>query len=193
MNILIVSTSFVVEELLKLILKDKNYNLESQEDVENAKRDSYNIVFIDDSVQDITSQIEYAQDRLKSQVALLTSVDSNIEATYVVVKPFLPHDIEGIIEELEDKIITATPTNILDPEEIAKIKELMEMDEEIESQEDILDNIELLKDKKSLRVKKKEAKELLLELCKLDKRELKKLLKGAKVSIKISYKKSENE
>ena len=193
MNILIVSTSFVVKELLGLILKDKNYNLESQEDVENANRENYDIVFIDDSVQDLTSQIEYVQDGLKSPVALLTNTDSNIEATYVVVKPFLPYDIESIMEQLKDKITTATPTNILDPEEVAKIKELMEMDDETESQEDILENIELLKDKKSLKVKKKEAKELLLELCELDKKELKKLLKGAKVSIKISYKKSEDE
>ena len=193
MNILIVTASFVVEELLKLILKDKNYNLESQEDVEDAKRDSYDIIFIDDSVQDISSQIEYAQDGLKSQVALITNADSKIEADYIVIKPFLPQDIENILENLEDEIIANTPTNILDPEEIAKIKELMEMDEAIENQDKNVKHIELLKDKKSLNVKKKEAKELLLELSELNKKELKKLLKGAKVSIKIAYKKGKDE
>ena len=193
MNILIVTASFVVEELLKLILKDKNYNLESQEDVEDAKRDSYDIIFIDDSVQDISSQIEYAQDGLKSQVALITNADSKIEADYIVIKPFLPQDIENILDNLEDEIIANTPTNILDPEEIAKIKELMEMDEAIENQDKNVKHIELLKDKKSLNVKKKEAKELLLELSELNKKELKKLLKGAKVSIKIAYKKGKDE
>ena len=190
MNILIVSSSFVVEELLKLILKEKN-NLEIQEDVEDAKRDSYDIIFIDDSVQNIVSQIEYAQNSLNTQVAFITSIDSDIKANYIVVKPFLPQDIENIIEQLEAKNIDSLQTNVLDPEEIAKIKELMQLDEF--EDEDELENIERLRDKKSLKVKKKEAKELLLELCKLDKKELKKLLKGAKVSIKIEYKKSENE
>ena len=190
MNILIVSASFVVEELLKLILKDKNYKLETQEDIEEAKRDNYDIIFIDDSVKDISSQIEYAQGELKSQVALITTADSTIEADYTIIKPFLPYDIENIIEQLKDKIITSTPTNILDPEEIAKIKELMQIDEELDNKEDFLES---LQQKRELKVKKREAKELLLELCGLDRKELKQLLKGAKVSIKIDYKKSENE
>ena len=192
MNILIVSNSFVVEELLKLILKEKN-NLEMQEDVEDAKRDSYDIIFIDDSVQNIVSQIEYAQNSLNTQVAFTTSIDSDIKANYIVVKPFLPQDIENIIEQLEEKNIDSLQTNVLDPEEIAKIKELMQLDEELEESKENINIQELLKAKISLKAKKKEAKELLLELCDLDKKDLKKLLKGAKVSIKIAYKKSEDE
>ena len=189
MNILIISNSIVVEELLKLVLKNKDYNLEYQKDVEDADRDYYDAVFIDESSQDLNSQIEYAQEGLQSQVVLIASKDTDTNADYVVVKPFLPEDIELVIDNLKDKTIERKETNILDPEEIAKIKELMQLDEF----EDELENIECLRDKKSLKVKKKEAKELLLELCKLDKKELKKLLKGAKVSIKIEYKKSKNE
>ena len=191
MNILIVTTSYVVEELLRLILKDKNHTIESQDDVENAKLDRYDIIFIDDSVQDISSQIEYAQNGLKSQVVLMTNLNNKIEADFIVIKPFLPQDIEKIIDNIENNTIEATATNILDPEEIAKIKELMEINEFANQNEP--KNIELLKDKKSLKVKKKEAKELLLELSKLNKKELKKLLKGAKVSIKIAYKKGKDE
>ena len=194
MNILIVSNSLVVEELLKLVLKDKDYNLEYQTDVEDADRNSYDIIFIDDSAQDLASQIEFAQDGLKSQVALITSADNDIKANHLIIKPFLPQDIETVLDNLEERVLAAAPSNILDPEEIAKIKELMQMDDELQESEEIsLDNIELLKDKQSIKLKKKEAKELLLELNKLNKKELKKLLKGAKVSIKISYKRSENE
>ena len=194
MNILIVSNSLVVEELLKLVLKDKDYNLEYQKDVEDADRNSYDIIFIDDSAQDLASQIEFAQDGLKSQVALITSVDSDIKADHLIIKPFLPQDIETILDNLESRELSVVGTNILDPEEIAKIKELMQMDDEVQdTKEENLDNIVLLKDKKSLKLKKKEAKKLLLELCKLDKKELKKLLKGAKVSIKIAYKKDNDE
>ena len=70
----------------------------------------------------------------------------------------------------------------------------MQMDDELQEREEVsLDNIELLKEKKSIKIKKKDAKELLLDLNMLNKKELKKLLKDAKVSIKISYKRSENE
>ncbi len=196
MNILIVSNSLVVEELLKLVLKSKDYNLEFQKDVEDADISSYDIVFIDDSAQDLTSQIEFAQDGLHSKVALIASTNSDVEANYIITKPFLPQDIETILDNIESSKLSTKVTNILDPEEIAKIKELMQMDdEELEaedSQEDIK-NIDLLKDKKSIKLKKKDAKELLLELNNIDEKELKKLLKGAKVSIKIAYKKGKDE
>ena len=196
MNILIVSNSLVVEELLKLVLKSKDYNLEFQKDVEDADISSYDIVFIDDSAQDLTSQIEFAQDGLHSKVALIASTNSDVEANYIITKPFLPQDIETILDNIESSKLSTKVTNILDPDEIAKIKELMQMDdEELEaedSQEDIK-NIDLLKDKKSIKLKKKDAKELLLELNNIDEKELKKLLKGAKVSIKIAYKKGKDE
>ena len=196
MNILIVSNSLVVEELLKLVLKSKDYNLEFQKDVEDADISSYDIVFIDDSAQDLTSQIEFAQDGLHSKVALIASTNSDVEANYIITKPFLPQDIETILDNIESSKLSTKVTNILDPEEIAKIKELMQMDdEELEaedSQEDIK-NIDLLKDKQSIKLKKKDAKELLLELNNIDEKELKKLLKGAKVSIKIAYKKGKDE
>ncbi len=191
MNILIVSNSLVVEELLKLVLKDKDYNLEYQKDVEDADRNSYDIIFIDDSSQDLNSQIEYAKDGLNSKVALIASADTDTKADYLVIKPFLPEDIEQVIGYAKKNELKNSSTNVLDPEEIAKIKELMQLDEF--EDEDELENIERLRDKKSIKVKKKEAKKLLLELCELDKKELKRFLKGAKVSIKIAYKKDNDE
>ncbi len=193
MNILIVSNSLVVEELLKLVLKNKNYNLEYQKDVEDADRNGYDIIFIDESSQDLNSQIEYAQDGLKSKVVLIASADTDTRADYLVVKPFLPEDIEIVIDNIKEKNLKNNSTNVLDPEEIARIKEIMQLDDEIEDIQENIDCIELLRDKKSVKVKKKEAKELLLELSELNKKELKKLLKGAKVSIKIAYKKGKDE
>ncbi len=60
----------------------------------------------------------------------------------------------------------------------------LELDEEIKE----LSTIDKLEQKESLKLKGKDAKEFLYDCRGLTKKELKKLLKGAKITIKIDYK-----
>ena len=79
-------------------------------------------------------------------------------------------------------------TNILDPNEIERIKALMalEADEE-EILGDTTSFVDKMRAKESLKLKSKHSKQLLKELAILNKKELKKLLKGAKIRIKVEY------
>jgi len=151
---------------------------------------------IDNAIEDLIEQLDFIKERLDSKIVLLGSSDSAVDELVdrVVQKPFLPTDIEELLDSIEPTKEPQIKTNVLDPDEIARIKALMALDEE-ESKEplDELDYIERLEEKESLKLKKKKAKELIYELAKLSKKEIKNLLKGAKVSIKIEYKKGDDE
>ncbi len=188
MNILVISQSSIVIELLKLIFKDESINSEHIKSVDSASSDSYDIIFVDDSIYDLDEEIEDIKDNISyKKLVLIGSSDIDNEFDIVVKKPFLPKDIEEIlddIDEIEDS--SDAGTNVLDINEIEKIKELMNMDDE----DDIEDIIDRLNRREDIKLKGKDAKEFLYECRGLTKKELKKLLKGAKIKINIKFKKS---
>jgi len=128
--------------------------------------------------------------KLGGELVLISSKkDNEIEnIDKILRKPFLPNDIKEILNSCRNEEQKKIKTNILDPEEIAKIKELMGIEETSESIEYEKSYILMLEDKATLKVKNKKAKKLLYELSSLGKKELKKLLKDANITIKIKYK-----
>ncbi len=195
MNILVISYSTIVMELLNLVFKDGNIQSEHAKLSDEAKNDSYDVIFIDDSTPNLVDEIENIKDNFSYSKLILigNSVDSTL-VDIVVKKPFLPKDIKDILKKINSTTnkenISIKETNVLNYDEIAKIKELMAL---TEIDEDKLSVIEKLEQNISQKLKGKEAKEFLYECRGLTKKELKKLLKGAKVSIKISYKSRDNE
>ena len=188
MKILIISNSLIVQELLKLVLDNREDSAEYIQRAQDADDINYDIVFIDDFIPELKAQIDFVKSRLKAKrVILLGGEDLELGSVVDIVlkKPFLPTDIEDILEKFNTEDID---TNILDPDEIAKIKALMELDED--SSEDELTYIDMLENRENLKLKKRAAKEFLYEILSLDKKELKSLLKGAKVSIKVEFKES---
>ena len=186
-DISIISNSLIVNELLKLIFKKRE---ESISFIGNNELDqlSNTIVIVDDSVDDIENTINSLKLQ-NNRVILLGESNNNIE--YRVDKPFLPEDIENIIEQLKEKPENSEiKTNILDPDEIAHIKALMDLEDDEE--DTTLTSIECLEQKKSLKIKGKKAKELLLNLAELSPKEIKRLLKKSKISLKILYKDDNN-
>jgi len=197
MNILVISNSVIVKELIKLVAEDYDYSIEYQNSAKDAQDFNYCLVFIDDSSQDINSQLEFIKSKLRGDTVLLSSskIEPNEYIDYTINKPFLPNDIKDILDRCKEFDKTKEQsekieTSILDPQEIAAIKALMEMEldeEDSKTSEDERSYILMLEDKESLELKNKKAKKLLYELGSLGKKEFKKLLKGAKVSIKIEY------
>ena len=188
MEILVISNSLVIQELFKLVLKNKNAKVQYAQKAQDANSINYDIVFIDDYIPNLKEQIDFIKTHLRAKnITLLGGDDLELASLVDIVlkKPFLPSDIEEILQKFDNKELS---THILDPNEIAKIRALMDIDED-KKQED-LSYIERLENKEPLKLKKKAAKEFLLEILDLDKKELKSLLKGAKVSIKIKFKDS---
>jgi len=190
MNILVISNSTIVKELIKLVIQENNFNAEFKNSAKNADNINYTTVFLDDTVNNLKEQVEFIKSKLGGELVLISSKkDNEIEnIDKILRKPFLPNDIKEILNSCRNEEQKKIKTNILDPEEIAKIKELMGIEETSESIEYEKSYILMLEDKATLKVKNKKAKKLLYELSSLGKKELKKLLKDANITIKIKYK-----
>ncbi len=193
-EIAIVSKSLIVNELLKLIFKQRDEKI-SFIDIEAIDELSESIVIVDDSIDDLENTLTFLQE---NDNAIILLGDGSYEAEAIVSKPFLPQDIEEAIKNtpLPQKINKEIKTNVLDPDEIAHIKALMAMDDDTDYEDDKEEELtpfEMLQEGDSFKIKGKEAKELLYELTSFKTKELKSLLRGAKVTLKVTFKKSEDE
>ena len=188
MNILVASYSSIVIELLKLVFKDIDVNVEYTKSLDGASLKYYDVIFIDDSISTLKETIENIKKTFKySKLILLGDIDSKEEVDIIINKPFLPQDIKETLKEIKKELKSFIATNVLDPQEIEKIKELMSSEDIIENTQD---TVTLLSQREGVKLKGKDAKEFLYECRGLTKKELKRLLKGSKISIKISFKKS---
>ncbi len=187
----VISNSLIVKELLKLIFKkrdEKIHYLHSNE----IDRLHDSVVIIDDTL----SELKSIQNRLKANnnTIILLGESTEIDTDYSLKKPFLPKDIDTLLEKIPlKKREKSIKTKVLNPDEIAHIKALMDLDDEYTGDSEELTPIELLEFRESLKLKGKEAKEFLYEITTLQAKELKKLLKKSNISIKISFKDSEDE
>ncbi len=182
MNILVISNALVVLELFKQASAKKGIQAELVHSLKEAKGDSYSVIFIDDTIHRLKEEIDVIQNSFDYNELIIIGKESQNLASRTLPKPFLLEDILLLLEELEDEYGSLVQS-VLDINEIEKIKKLMQETEE--TAHSLLDN---LKEQKKLKAKNKEAKQLLKELCTLEKKELKKLFKKYKISIKIERK-----
>lgn len=234
MNILLINTNPVVSRLISLCLDDTT-TLEEISDPEMIQLDRYDIVFVDDA-----SLKEGVKDILKNLLIRKKVFLSGIEANDDVLnhfdihvkKPFLPSQISTIINNVltvnssMENEVELQETNVLNRNEIEKIKALLEENdvetEQIEDNNDLEtrkvevikkhleeDGLEIVSEeeyvetlstidndvKKPKSKSEKRKKEILsseevfiaaLGGMKVEK--LRKLLKGAEITIKIKFK-----
>lgn len=193
-EIAIVSKSLIVNELLKLIFKQRDEKINFI-DIEAIDELSESIVIVDDSIDDLENTLIFLQENSNTIILL---GDGSYETEAIVSKPFLQQDIEDAIESIQPQQQTTQElkTNVLDPDEIAHIKALMALDDDTDyedDEEEELTPFEMIQESDSFKIKGKDAKELLYELTRFKTKELKSLLRGAKVTLKVTFKKSEDE
>jgi len=188
MSILIISNSLVVEEVFKIALANKNIQMEFVKNVEDANEDSYSVIFLDEGISNIKEQINIIDNYIDYSELVAIANNEKEYTDFLLKKPFLPQDIENIIEQINIELEKrAEPANVLDLEEIERIKSIIELNE---SDEEIIKEnfLNKLYEKESFKAKNKKAKKLLKELCKMGKKERKELLDNAKITIKIEFK-----
>jgi len=275
MNILLINTNIVVSRLISLCVREEHINFEEISAVGAVKRDNYDLVFVDDaSYLDETKEV--LENLIVRKKVYLSSDEKEVNPLFdmTIKKPFLPSQIIDVIESLEadeeEEVIEDMPSifpvlseeplgesstktdekdsEILDVDEIEKIKQLLEMEEEVEedeeelsdeayeerkveaikqqliengleivNEEEIIEELDKDRDsevlaifdepaepkkKKEKRKKKKKFKKnreetltfeesLLDALGEMKLKKIRKLLKGAEVSIKIRFKDEE--
>lgn len=148
MNILLINNNPVVSRLLMLCTRDESMILEEIRDLNEIKRDSYDIVFVDEALYE--GKVQNLSGYLTTQKKVLfTNIDSSLSTFDVVIqKPFLPSQVLEVLDSLTDKQNeleedNARKTRVLDDNEVEKIKELLDMNEiDHDSGDDVLSDEE---------------------------------------------------
>lgn len=174
MHILLINTNPVVSRLFVLCAEEADITLKEVSTVDNMQDEPYTMIFVDDSVYD-ESMIEFFETFENIKKVFISYTNKHIDGfDFTIEKPFLPstiieifenhrdnatvsheEDEQTIVEEVDDIMPTNTQesakdnTNILDIDEIEKIKHILKSDEE-EELEDLLSEEDIEKRKVEL-------------------------------------------
>jgi len=153
MTILLVNDNPVVSRLLALCTRDDDMVLEEVKGVHTIQNDSYDVVFIDE--ESYVGEVLNLSDIIHiGKKILLSTVDVEInDFDMTIQKPFLPSQIIEILKSVEvsqenkkmldaerfsvfpsesEEETSALKKQVLDEDELEKIKALLEMDDDVE-------------------------------------------------------------
>ena len=210
MNILLLTHNHVVREFVEHAARELSATFDLAGNISDIQHKTYDFVFIDDKSEQF-GDIMHILDRIGSTSVILYNNDRE-EFEYFdkkIKKPFLPADIKNVLLEKE-KINQATTqenieidvsdrdTHVLNLQDIDEIKALLREDGlEIVSEEDLAEEIENqshITDEAEETKAVHEIEEMLLSaILKMKPKKIRKLLKGAEVTLKIKFPKDSNE
>jgi len=175
MNILYLGESRVIQDILDDISQDMDFILYTDDN----KKDEVDIVLADLDYIDIDEVVDIYPK--SSIIAIVSSIDEKIDDIHTIQKPFLPKDIIDTISKLSSDI---KKTEVLNLEEIERVKKLLEETENISSEES-LESIDIYgSESMSYNIT---ADELINLLERVKIKRLRKLLKGAVIDISIRF------
>ncbi len=175
MNILYLGESRVIQDILDDISQDMDFILYTDDN----KKDEVDIVLADLDYIDIDEVVDIYPK--SSIIAIVSSIDEKIDDIHTIQKPFLPKDIIDAISKLSSDI---KKTEVLNLEEIERVKKLLEEAENISSEES-LESIDIYgSESMSYNIT---ADELINLLERVKIKRLRKLLKGAVIDISIRF------
>ncbi len=193
----------------------KDAVLDIAESIEEIPAQEYDWVLVDDTVPMYQESLSFSKKLSSSHTVLLYHPENKATEGFdiLIAKPFLPDEIRQSIEnhretppstsekskingEKADKKkvkmkTDKTQTQVLNLEEIETIKALLEEDGLEIVHEEELANTVLSEEHKATKKKKKQKRdpqqELIDAILKMKPKKIRKLLKGAKVTIKIKF------
>lgn len=142
MHILLINSNPVVSRLLMLCTRNADHILEEVEDVDTLQQEYYDFVFIDESLYE--GDVLTLENRVTIGRKILFSNEDVQLSTFdmTIKKPFLPsqilelfeteynsHALDTFINDDMDVVIEEPQEQVLDDNEIEKIKNLLEMDD----------------------------------------------------------------
>jgi hypothetical protein len=204
MRVLLLSRNRVVQELVKLGIKGKKeLRLEIADSLSEVRGDRFDLLLADDQLAE-KAHVEELEHLIVGRRVLLGNAEGDIAEGYdaVLSKPFLPRDIEKLLGEgidfdveneeedlrefLEEELVPGT--EVLDEEEIRRIRRLLdegtvETPEKEAAGED---------ETPSSEARSYDLESLLEMLERVKPKQLRKLLRGATVHIRIEFPEKES-
>ncbi len=192
MKILLLTRNHVVREFIELVADRVGAVLEVREGIKDISDRGYDFLFVDDRGELLEESLPLLDQLDQAQHIVLYNVSKEIHTRFdmQIKKPFLPSDIQEILTHTSTPKVHLEEDQILNIQDIEEIKSLLE-DEgmEIVSEEDLIDEIDV---ESGLQIVESEVdpkvEEKLLEaIMQMEPKKIRKLLKGAEVSIKIRF------
>jgi hypothetical protein len=202
MRVLLISHNHTVQEVVTLALQEmKGVELVMAQAADHVEPTTYDLIFVDDALPSYQESIVLAQTLGVHEIVLLAQGTNTDAQRYprVIRKPFLPSDIRSEVETKCAEIAQPAPkakeihtkknkkhkkkshTNVLDLDEITTIKTLLE-----EEGLKIVGETELAKS--VINNEEQNPHDVLLQALRtMRPKKIRKLLKGAKVHIEITF------
>jgi len=198
MKALLFTRNHVVREFVELAVKDAGVTLDVVDDNLDFAKESYDYVFVDDKISFLEEIIQNLDDIASKSVILYNTQDDIWDHFDMQIKkPFLPSDIKNILTTNDKETTADQEAQVLDLQEISEIKKLLEEDGvQIVSEEDLVEEIDgESEDQNSADIEtNSELEEKLLgAILRMKPKKIRKLLKGAEVTLKIKFPKDSNE
>jgi hypothetical protein len=190
MKILLLTRNHVVREFVELVADRVDAELVLYDTVEGIVDVGYDFLFVDDRGE-LLEQSKALIERLETRKNIvLYNQAKEIHDLFdiQVKKPFLPSDIQMILEAPPETKVHLEEDQILNIRDIDEIKSLLE-DEglEIVSEEDLADEITAESGIQIVESQISQENKLIEAIMQMEPKRIRKLLKGAEVTIKIRF------
>ena len=190
MKVLLLTRNHVVREFIELVTGRIAANLDVREDADGVDDEVYDFLFVDDRGTLLEESIVLLE-RLKTQKNIVLYNEKNtLHALFdqKIKKPFLPSDIQQILEASPAEESLSSEEQILNIQDIEEIRGLLESEGmEIVSEEELVDEIEMAYGVSETEKESRTEEELLLALRNMEPKKIRKLLKGAEVTLTIRF------
>ncbi len=190
MKVLLLTRNHVVREFIELVTGRIAADLEVREDANGVEDEAYDFLFVDDRGSLLEESIVLLE-RLKThQNIVLYNEKNTLHALFgqKIKKPFLPSDIQSILEASPAEKNLPSEEQILNIQDIEEIRGLLESEGmEIVSEEELVDEIEMEHGISETEREVRMDEELLMALRNMEPKKIRKLLKGAEVTLTIRF------
>jgi len=197
MRILLLTRNHVVREFIELVADRMGAVLEVREKAEGLLNQGIDFLFVDDRGELLEQSLPLLGSLEHAEHVVLYNEVKEVHSLFdrQIKKPFLPSDIQEILEDTVAPVAHQAEDQILNIQDIEEIKTLLE-DEgmEIVSEEDLVDEIDTTKEVELMETEvaaDSEAK-LLEAIMQMEPKKIRKLLRGAEVQISIKFPKEES-
>ena len=193
MKILLLTRNHVVREFIELVADRVGAGLDVLGEVPEAGEIEYDVLFVDDRGTLLEESITLLDTLEPGQSVVLYAEENALHDFFdhQVKKPFLPSDIQQILEQ--DTLSSAQPIEeqVLNIQDIEEIRGLLEREGlEIVAEEELVDEIdrEPLVEEEDTTMEEK----LLAAISSMEPKKIRKLLRGAEVTLRIRFPKEES-
>jgi len=190
MKILLLTRNHVVREFIELVTGRIAADLDVREHANGVDDEAYDFLFVDDRGTLLEESMVLLERLETYQNIVLFNEENTLHALFdqKIKKPFLPSDIQSILETSPAEESLPSEEQILNIQDIEEIRGLLESEGmEIVSEEELVDEIAMPMPTPEDTLEASTEEKLLAAISSMEPKKIRKLLKGAEITLRIRF------